>query len=250
MHRHTLLLVLALPVVLSGCAAPLHSTTDNKPASYHYQMGLAYLEERNYTAALQELLEIEKSNPNDAELQYHLGVAFLGKRRPDLAVPKFLKAISLKPNYSVAHNDLGLAYLDLKRWDNAIQQFKLVRDDLLYEQHDYAVINLALAYLGKGDYPKALEGLDDVRTNDPRNPIVRVAIGRVLAAQGKTAQAIAEYRKALELDPNYASAQYYLGLSLMKVDLVAARNAFKEVTRLAPDTELSQSAQEYLELLK
>ncbi len=250
MHRHTLLLALALPVVLGGCAASLHSTTDDKPASYHYQMGLAYLGEHNYTAALRELLEIEKHNASDAELQYNLGVAYMGKRRPDLAVPRFLKAISLKHNYSVAHNDLGVVYMDLKQWDKAIQEFRLVKNDLLYPQHNNAVINLGLAYLGKGDYPKAMEELDSVRTDDPSNPTIRVTIGRVLAAQGKTSQAIAEYRKALEFYPNYASAHYYLALSLMKVDLVAARSAFREVTRLAPDTELSQSAQEYLELLK
>jgi tetratricopeptide (TPR) repeat protein len=112
------------------------------------------------------------------------------------------------------------------------------------------VINLGLAYLGKGDYDKALDELNDVRASNPRNPTVRVAIGRVLAAQQKTSQAVAEFRKALEFYPDFPMAHYQLGLSLMKSDLVAARHAFKEVVRLAPDADISRSAQEYLELLK
>jgi len=247
MHRFMLLLALALPLLLNGCAT---TSPAGKPASYHYQMGLSYLGERNYTAALQELLEAEKLDADNPEMLYNLGLAYLGKRRPDLAVHKFLKTISLKPIYSAARNDLGVAYLELKRWDNAIQQFKLVKDDLLYEQHDNAVINLSLAYLGKGEYNQALEELHDVRASNPRNPVVRVTIGRVLLAQEKNTQAVAEFRKALELYPDYGMAHYYLGLALMKSDLVAARHAFREAVRLAPETEFGRSAQDYLELLK
>lgn len=247
MHRFMLLLALMLPLILNGCVT---TSPAGKPASYHYQMGLSYLGEGNYTAALQELLEAEKLDANDAELQYNLGLAYLGKRRPDLAEPKFLKAIALRPNYSTARNDLGVTYLELKRWDNAIQQFKIVKDDLLYEQHDNAATNLGLAYLGKGDYPRALTELYAVRSENPRNPVVRVAIGRVLAAQDKAALAIAEYRKALEMYPDYAMAHYYLGIAQMKSDLIAARSAFRAVTRIAPESEIGRSAQEYLELLK
>lgn len=247
MLRPMLLLALALPLLLNGCVT---TSPAGKTASYHLQMGAMHLGERNYTAALQELLEAEKLDSDNPELLYNLGLAYLGKRRPELAEPKFLKAISLKPNYSTARNDLGVTYMEMKRWDNAIQQLKMVKDDLLYEQHDSAVINLGLAYLGKGEYAKALDELNDVRAANPRSPVVRVAIGRVLAAQEKTAQAIAEFRKALEFYPDYPMAHYHLGLTLMKSDLVSARQAFREVIRLVPESEISRNAQEYLELLK
>lgn len=247
MHRLILFLTLASTLLLAGCVS---NSPAGRPAAYHFQMGLSHLGERNYSAALQELGEAEKLDPNNPELLYSLAQAYMGKRRPDLAELKLLKVLTFRPNYSAARNDLGVVYLDLKRWDNAIQQFKAVKDDLLYEQHDNAIINLGLAYLGKGDYLRAMEELNIVRSNDPRNPIVRVTIGRVLFAQDKTAQAIAEYRKALEAYPEYAAAHYYLGLALMKGELAAARSAFREVVKIAPDTEIGRSAMEYLELLK
>ncbi|MDD2581764.1 MAG: tetratricopeptide repeat protein, partial [Desulfuromonadaceae bacterium] len=126
------------------------------PASYHYQMGISYLGEQNYTSALFDLTEAEKLDPKNPDVLYNLGKAFVGKKRPDLAEKKFLKAIRLKPNFSAARNDLGVAYLDMQRWDSAIQQFKVVKDDLFYDNTVNASINLGLAYLGKGDYPRSL----------------------------------------------------------------------------------------------
>ena len=173
------------------------------------------------------------------------------KRRPDLAEQRLQKAIMLKPNNSAARNDLGVAYLELKRWDNAIQQFKIVKDDIFYENSENATINLGLAYLGKGDYPKALEELRAVAAVNPRNPVIRLSLGRVWFAMDKTEQAIAEYKKALEIYNDYGAAHYYLGLAYLKLNnTAAARASFKEAVRIMPDTDLGRSALEYLELLK
>lgn len=249
MQHGVLLMALVSLLAFTGCAANISST--GKPAAYHYQMGVSYLEERNYTAALVDLAEADKLDPNNAELQYNLGRALTGKRRLDLAEQRFLRALALRPNYSEARNDLGVIYLEMGRWEKAIQQFNAVKEDLFYPQHDFSVINLGLAYLGKGDYDKALEELETVRNGNPRNPVVRVAIGRVRFARGETGRALEEYRRALEIAPNYASAHFYLGLALMKQnDLAAARAAFKEVLKITPDSENARTAMGYLDLLK
>ena len=127
--RHVITLLLLLLTV--GCATGRDQQLGkSNPGAYHYQMGLSYLGERNFTAALFELTEAEKFDPDNPELLYNLGLAYIGKRRPDLAEARLQKVIMLKPNNSAARNDLGLAYLELKRWDSAIQQFKIVKDDI------------------------------------------------------------------------------------------------------------------------
>ncbi len=248
MRLGILLLTLVVMSTLTGCAA---TSSSGRPAAYHNQMGVSYLEEGNYTAALVDLSEAEKMDPDDAVLQYNIGRALTGKRRLDLAEKKFLRALQLRPNYSEARNDLGVLYLETSRWDNAIQQFKLVKEDLFYPRHDHARINLGLAYLGKGDYTAAYDELSAVRATDPRSPIVTVAIGRVLFAQGKTDQAINEYRKALIIAPQYANAHFYMGLALMKQSrLSAARDSFKEVVKITPDSSNGRAALGYIDLLR
>ena len=244
--------VLLLLLVIAGCATGRDQRMGkSNPAAYHYQMGLGYLGEHNFTGALVELTEAEKFDPDNPELLYNLGLAYIGKKRPDLAEQRLQRALILKPNYTTARNDLGVAYLELKRWDNAIQQFKIVKDDIFYENSEDATINLGLAYLGKGDYPKALEELRSVAAGNPRNPVIRLSLGRVWFAMDKTEQAIAEYKKALEIYREYGDAHYYLGLAYLKLNNIdAARTYFKETVRIIPETERGHSAMGYLELLK
>ncbi len=244
----TLLVLFAV----SGCASGRNQNISKpNPAAYHYQMGISYLGERNYSSALFELSEAEKLDPDNPDVLYNLGLAFMGKKRPDLAEVHLLKAIQLKPGFSVARNDLGVAYLELKRWENAIQQFKIVKDDLFYDNNENAAINLGLAYLGNGNHANALEVLQGVATLNPRNPVVRQSLGRVWFAMGKSDRAITEYTKALEIYRDYGAAHFYLGQAQLKTGNVdAARASFKEAVRLIPDSELGRAALGYLDLLK
>ncbi len=248
--RSTVVLSLLLTVV--GCVSGRgQNAATATPAAYHYQMGLSYLGERNYSLALFDLTEAERLDPDNPDVLYNLGLAFVGKKRPDLAEAKFLKAIELKPAFSAARNDLGVAYLSLKRWDGAIQQFKIVKDDLFYDNNEDASINLGLAYLGKGDYPKALEELQAVAALNPRRLESRLSLGRVWFAMDKSEQAIIEYNKALETYRDYGAAHYYLGQAQLKLNRpVAARASFKEAVRLIPESELGRAALGYLELIK
>lgn len=234
-----------------GCVSGRsHNGHKPDPAAYHYQMGLSYLGELNYSSALFELTEAEKLDSDNPDVLYNLGLAYIGKKRPDLAEARLLKAIMLKPNFSVARNDLGVAYLELKRWDSAIQQFKIVKDDLFYENSDNASINLGLAYLGKGDYANASKELQVVAALLPRSPVAHLSLGRVWFAMEKTELAIAEYTKALEIYGDYGAARYYLGQAQLKLNKIdAARASFKEAVRLIPESELGRAALGYLELL-
>ncbi|HJV35473.1 tetratricopeptide repeat protein [Geomonas sp.] len=244
-----LLLILAVPLVISsGCAL---SKAQKNRALYHYQMGQSFYAENNFTSALQEFSEAEKLTPKDPVLLNDLGLTYFRKGRYDLAEGKYLKAIDLKPDYSEARNNLGVTYLEMKRWDDAIAQFKIVQNDIFYTSQDSAAINLGLGYLGKGEYPEALRVLRGAVAKNPNDPRGRLNLGRVYFAMDKTELAIEQYQKALALNNSYAAAHYNLGLALMKQKQNrAARDAFKEVVRIAPDSEMGQLSREYLDLLK
>lgn len=239
---------LALFLLPSGCT---HGEAARNQASYHYQMGLSYLGENNITAALVALTEAEKLNPDDPELLNYLGLAYYRKNKFELAEQKYLKALALKPTYSEARNNLGVNYLEMKRWDDAIYNFKLVNDDIFYVDHQSAGINLALAYLGKGDFSKALALLRTLVSSNPRDPRARLNLGKVYLAMEKIELAKLEFIKATELNQDYANAHFYLGMAYMKGNNnQAAIASFREVLRIAPDSEIGQMSREYIDSLK
>lgn len=248
MSRPIPFMLAALLLLATGCAL---SQGEKNRSIYHYQMGQSFYAENNYTGALLELTEAEKLTPEDPELLNLLGLTYFRKGHYDLAEAKYLKALDERPGYSEARNNLGVNYLEMKRWDEAIAQFKLVQDDIFYQGQDGAAINLGLAYLGNGDYQQALSVLRAAVGKNSSDPRARLNLGRVYFALEKTEIAIEEYQKALRLHGTYASAHYHMGLAQMKLkDADAARSAFQEVVRIAPDSEIGQLSREYLDLLK
>ena len=241
-------LLLAFGALLCSCGI---NSAAEKQAIYHQEMGLSCLGENNVTGALVELTEAEKINPDNYELQNYLGLAYFRKGKLDIAEKKFLKSLELKPDFSDARNNLGVDYLELKRWDDAIYQFKLVTEDIFYQNQAAASINLALAYFGKGDFSQALSILRGMLTTYPRDPRVRLNLGKVYYALDKYDLAIEEYQKAIELFNDYAMAHYELALAYLKVEKKsAAAESFKEVVRISPDSEIGQLSREYLDLMK
>ena len=250
--KSSLILRIAFFVLaIAATASCAFDDATRKQSSYHYQMGLSHLAEKNVTKALIEFAEAEKLTPDDPEVLNQLGLAYYYKKRFDLAEEKYLKALKLKPEYPEARNNLGVVYLETKRWDEAIIQLKRVTDDIFYQDQENAQMNLGLAYLGKEDFSRALAVFNSLVSSNPRSPVVRVHLGRVYFAMGKTEQAIAEYQNALQLYPEYAGAFYHLGVAYTRTrDYEAARAAFGEVVRIAPYTELSQMALDRMNALK
>jgi len=247
--RHILLFpLLAASLCCVSCAL---TESSQKEGSYHYQMGVSYFNEGNMAAALSELTEAEKYDSSNPELFNYLGMAYYDKKKYEIAEKKYLNALSLNPNYSLARNNLGADYLAMQRWDDAIKQFQQVTDDIFYQNQAEAHINLGLAYMGKGDYPRSLSLMRSVVAENPRDPQGRLNLGKVYFALEKYDLAIDEYKRALELNRDYAAAHYYLGLSYIKTkNNIAAQAAFKEVIRIAPDSEIGQLSKEYIDTLK
>ncbi len=242
-------LALVLAVFLCGGCAVMDES--QKKASYHYQMGQSYLAERNYTKALVELTEAEKLMPDDPDLLNRLGLAYYFKGKYEMAEQKYLKALQLRPAFSDARNNLGVDYLEMRRWDDAIRQLKTVTDDIFFQSHDDACMNLALAYHGKGDNATALSLLRPVVARNPKNAAAHLNLGRVYNADERVELAVAEFKKAVEINRDYAMAHYYLGLAYLKEKNISlALKSFREVMRIVPDSEIGQMSREYVDMLK
>ena len=188
-----------------------------------------------------------RTRPEVCHAHNNLGVALQDQGKLDEAIACYRKAIELDPKYARAHNNLGNALQDQGKLDEAIACYRkaieldpkdaLAHNNLGNALQDQGKLDEAIAC-----YRKAIE-LDPKYARRPQQPRQRPAWIREswtrpspatarpsnstrnaprptttsatpCKAQGKLDEAIACYRKAIELDPKYAAAHNNLGIAL------------------------------------
>ena len=123
------------------------------------------------------------------------------------------RAIELDPLLADPHATLGYA-AGLFEWDLETGQRELEEAMRLNPNYPWAPHWLGILMCSRGHVTRALELLDVSKDLDPLSPIINVGAGIPLHIAGRYDDAVNCYRAVLETDPNMASGQYYLGLSL------------------------------------
>jgi tetratricopeptide (TPR) repeat protein len=111
---------------------------------------------------------------DDVDALTNFGIALVAAGRNDEAVLQFDRAVALDPENGRSRRNLANALVDAKRYDEA-------------------AVHAARAVSLRSDDPAALD-----------------LLGRVLAYQGKLAEAVSAFERALEVDPGYQEAREHL----------------------------------------
>lgn len=180
-------------------------------------MGLLQLDLKNYKGALvyfrKSLLRKKELDPDIiAGIYCNMGICY-GNTGNISKAEKYFRLAHKQPNTSdeaVAKifNMIGAFYAN--RFNQAKAEYYYKK--ALSRSPDYgnALFNLAMIYLQKGDYGKALEHLRHAAKSMPDNPYVHYYAGIALARTGNTTGAKAEIRKAIHLKPDFSQALNFL----------------------------------------
>jgi len=125
------------------------------------------------------LEQVVSAFPNDERAEFNLANYYFGTQDADQAVLHYKRVTELAPNYSPAYNVLGYAYRQQANYPAAEQAFK-----------------------------KYVELIP----NDP-NPYDSYA--ELLLKMGRFDDSIAQYRKALSIDPHFAASHFGISADLM-----------------------------------
>jgi Tfp pilus assembly protein PilF len=184
--------------------------------------------------------------PDDAEIHNSLGWTLFKEGRPADAVAEYERAVAEDPRHAKAHNNLALALVELGRLKEAASHFQTSLDlepraeiysDLGFTKarlgkpeearaaYDKALemdpscasahFNLAVAFVQAGNfgdaeahYRQALAGRPNAETHN--------GLGFVLGRQGRTDEALAEFRKAIDADASFTPAYNNLAETLAR----------------------------------
>ncbi len=234
-----------------GCAG---QNTGHNPrlAAATREIGEAYMRQGDYTAALRELAEAQKLNPEDPIVHNDLGLCYMAKERMPDAIAHFKKAVALKPGYAPARNNLGTAYLTLKEWDAAIAIFKEITKDVLYATPHYPLANLGLAYYHKGRYQTALKYYKEALRIQDDFVIALRGAGRTYLAMNQGRFALRYLERAIKLAPKAAEIHFELAeANLLTGNTAQARISYENAIEFAgPESDVAVKAEERLRSLQ
>lgn len=193
-------------------------------------------------AAWDRALEME---PEDVPALVHRGEILSLQGKPEEAVPFLQKALARDPKSTAAKAQLGQAALARRDFTEAVKHLEAA----LSESPEANRLHhpLAMAYRGLGDRAKAeehlaragavgvrpadplVDGLQERRTGE-RAHLIR---GRMAYRAGRPAEALAEFRKAVEARPESVEGRINLGSALVLTgDRDGAIAQYREALRL------------------
>ena len=220
------------------------------------------------------------------QAHYNRGITYFNGERYSEAATAFQNAITLDSDFTTAHYNLGLTYLKTETYLRAVEALqKTVALDSTYTAAHHA---LALAYLGQQELEKAreaarealkldanyqparslLEAIDpsftppETETTPPPEPEQSVdqqptakssqethyELGTAYRDANMLTEAIAEFKKAIDLDPDFVAAHTSLGEVYLEIgQLDDAKNAANAALKVDAN---SQSAHQLLEDIK
>ena len=230
----------------------LHSARfeGKKRKQEHYDAGIVHLDNDQYSEAIAEFNEARNIDPIDAETYYGLGCAYLRQGHLEAAEDAAKEAVRIRENNYPDAQYLfratkcyraGCNALENSEWNVAIEKFKesINLERVFTEAH----CGLSRAYLEVGklgaaksaaeealrlrnEYPGALTLLKFVKMRYYYN-------GEKCFNRENYDQAILEFQKAVEIDPNYKEARLYLGKTYFQLRrFEAADKEAREVLRV------------------
>ncbi len=241
-----------LPGSAAKAPAIEQALTSNLEALRHYQLGVDYRNRYLTAESIRELEEAVRLDPQfaSAYLELSFDYGFEGdlrkadevnrkidqlqsrlprreqllfqvnqarRSRDSEATIRALEAVIAEfPRESDSRAGLGVWLLGANQPDRAIN---ILREGLTYDPKDESLWNiLGYAYANKGDQAAALQANDQyiaIRPGDP-NPVDTRA--DIFFWFGRDDEALAAYRKVLELKPDFQSFEEYVKLAVVYAD--------------------------------
>ena len=132
--------------------------------------------------------------PRHAEILLLIGELHNARGRHEMALDALSHARELRPNDALVHSELGAGYEALNDFDNARQSFRTAC--ATGAEYPSCWFNLGRRLMRDGDFDGAIAALQRSVALEPNHAPARAMLATVLQADGRTAEAEAEYRRA------------------------------------------------------
>ena len=160
--------------------------------------------------AIDALSKALQLNPDSARVHSNLGSLFIKQGNLEKALYHNKEALRLDPQLVEAHNNMGIVLMREGKLEAAISQF---REALQIDPNFKPAANsLRSALAIQRELESEVSKLSKLLQDNPESAELHFQLGNLFFRQGDRRQAIQQYKKALELDPEFLPALNNLAL--------------------------------------
>ena len=189
-------------------------------------------------AAREHLEQAVKINPNVAAAHFHLGIVLSQLGDPGGAKQELEQALKLGTAEPEIHFELGKVLRALGDNAEAAKEIKLYQQGLAEKNHRSVSASKAAQgdkALSAGNAKEAISLYREALDNTPADALLNFKLAVALDQAGDIATERTVLEKAIQLNPDLASAQNQLGfLASRSGDSASAEKHFREAVRAAP----------------
>ena len=171
---------------------------------------------------------------DESQKLYQQGRYFYDRLDDSTANDLLKRSVALDSNQAISHLYLSFNSSNLNLADSLISDLHLKKafslDPQLTEAHTAAALN----YLQAFKFDKAWNEINIALSNGSNNPVTLRNAGRVYMAMGKSAEAVAFARKAVELDPLQTRSWNYLS------EILYCDRNYSEVLRIMDQQQIDR----------
>lgn len=260
----------------TGCATG--SKRDPEQSSIRYQLAVNDYQSRRVEAAIEELNQALKLDPENADAHNMLGIIALQQgadyvaqaetlaclKGPDAelvredATKKFReaeehlqRAVKFRDDFAMAWNNLAVAALQLQEWDLAASAATNALKVATYTEPEIARANLGWALFHKKELQKAWKELHDAVARSPGFCVGQYRLAKVYVERGEAELAM-EHLDALVANKACPIQEAFLlgGLVAQRLKRVErARELFDRCASMAPRSCIAGECRRYTEMI-
>jgi choline-sulfatase len=194
-----------------------------------FHRALQDIGEDDYDAAISELRDVVRLEPEMGSGYLELGRALVHRKQDQEALPILRTAAEKMPNSGMAHFEYGLLLIKTEQWDSALNELKAA----VVCSPGSAIFhfNLAAILTHLKDLPNAINEYNKAIGIDPNYFEANLIYGRLLLQQGNPKMALPRLIRAATANPN--SGIVHASLAVAYQRLGQTQNAERERAKAA-----------------
>lgn len=247
---------LCLPLLLvpacggGGSKKQPESTTADLSAQDKVRMAQSLIGAGRTGEAMRLLEEALVQEPDSAQLHLYYGKVCYQAGQLDRAERGLLRALEIDRFLTDAHNLLGAVYASTDRPTEAEREFLTALADPAYPTPEMVYLNLALLYSSQGRNTEAIANLRRAVEIDPRYHQAHFELASLLDREGQIEEAAREYEVAAPAYRSVGEYHYRLGFVYFRLGQKAkARDSLERAISVAPGSNSATQADEILRMM-